>query len=87
MELSQSSLERHLALPRDQQDVVLIALSHYNLSYLYKEMNDIPNAAKQCKLAMESMVAAKNKGEYNVQFDLIMEHAPSFLSNSVSPNQ
>ncbi|HEV8052106.1 MAG TPA: hypothetical protein VGP47_06410 [Parachlamydiaceae bacterium] len=72
-----NALNGHLSLPRERQDVVLIALANHNVSHLYHELKDDDKALHFANAALVAVIEAKEKGENNVQFDSVIKHAQS----------
>lgn len=76
LELRKMALEKHLALPKEQQDPVLIALAHHNLSHvLYHKFGNIIEAMKHTEEAMKIVVDSRQKGNNNVQFTDVQKHS------------
>lgn len=80
MDLRKSSLNRHLSLPKERQNIVLIALSHHNISHVYEKMGDLKKAIAHADEAVVAVIAARQKGENNVQFDSVEAHARNLVA-------
>lgn len=70
-----NALNDHLSLPKERQNIVLIALANHNVSHLYHQLNDIKKAVHHANAALACVLEAKAKGENNVQFDNVINHA------------
>ena len=81
LDLRKSALEKHLSLPRERQNTVLIALAHHNLSHAYEKMNERVKAVKHANEAVLHVITATAKGENNIQFDSVINHAKALAKN------